>query len=1439
MKYSLKKLIGMACISAIIFCLISCDSVLPVPSISNGSGVSTLSEKLISTPENVKATHGKKGIITISWTQTPNAQFYFIYKASSPHDAYVQIEEVSATASSIDIKVPSGTSGYFKVAAVDTYGNVSDLSLSVYGTSLATPIITSIEESLDTATVYWYMLNVNQDSYLSSVRYNVNCYNLDGTIKETKTISATTDTRCTFEGLSNATKYYYEVEAYVASAQDSIERSLKLDSETAVNLIPKIADFTVSEGDYTNKIELSIKLPEIGKILAEGGSGGTSASSYENRPLYFVIQRQEKIEGNNTDRFETICEYLNFNGTTTQLVAEDTDKSEYEVGTLWESYAEGNTIVYADDITKENCGKKYEYRVLSFVDAYCAGTKFKKDNKITVTHDSKKAKVETGWAAASPRFVVQRGESSYVYEDQPEGSTAEPVVKYKSSDSVVFKVEWNDLGKASNYVYLLYENHRKLKPDNGGTVDTEGTNSFVVYNNSSYFNSVEEINNFIRKYEYTEPVDEQDEANAVSRGYYKYTLCIVPKNITETYSNPNENVTVVNDAAFIKVSDLSNIAITNGSGQAKSVIDSVVNGYKDKTVINFEWEDTATYKLKRNVLMDGSNEIDTSIESVLIPLVQSGETVPDGGKAYSLNGTTASVEDTGLIPGKRYSYSLFASNADFEDNESMSFVVETLGIPNVVFDKSSADYNTITVNWNKVQQASKYKIKHNSKEWIVKSSDLEAVGEEKKYVDENGEYEVHCTNGFAYTFIIKSNAIQDFETDAKTISATKAGENLTVQVDAVSCVNEETEVDSTEKILNDVYVLGPAQLDLKASEATTNYMIKVDWQNIEGVTKYALRRQCPNINSPEEPRVDIFCLSLNSSGSFDVTSNGEKIDTERMSVVTEGTRVVLSDKHVEATDSTKGYQVSQEQIAWGHEYIYSVTPINNVEHDPFDSSFIVNYQNITDTTSNGTSKKGFTSGYGLNVVASKSDSPDSIHITWDVPNSKATLKPQVWARPVGTTEWKTLGIYSTGTNNINVTLGEGDATSIDRCAKVEFAVNYEQNKTVSFKNSYLTYLAEKGYLDSNKKLTGNEPDNVGYEFTLQRFEADQPIAGSETFTEKVNWTLWNESNDDRKNKPGDGITGDCYEIYVLNKNCSNKWYKIATVSKEGKVTPTASSISWADVTVSGDINFLNVTANSVTDTAGVHDGLLKVQRDYLHYYKIVAKRKNSSGDVIEATLGAFDATDGVDSIAKKSVYTCRKISSEEFAKCVTLIMADVVHRKAAKEGSITGVNGTYSSTFDYVFLSHYKFYAEFDNYQHSFKKVPSSSDSFNSSFIIKTTNNGEGYADHDNTFASKGRIIYAWGDSNNPVSVSVTHESGLSSYQGSVSLIAGKHEKKTNWILDITYNNGKGDIKKTLSGDANVKAFFPFALGKQLEDGNDETDSSFPTMSGKWWEVRD
>ena len=58
-----------------------------------------------------------------------------------------------------------------------------------------------------------------------------------------------------------------------------------------------------------------------------------------------------------------------------------------------------------------------------------------------------------------------------------------------------------------------------------------------------------------------------------------------------------------------------------------------------------------------------------------------------------------------------------------------------------------------------------------------------------------------------------------------------------------------------------------------------------------------------------------------------------------------------------------------------------------------------------------------------------------------------------------------------------------------------------------------------------------------------------------------------------------------------------------------------------------------------------------MQRDYRHYYMIRAQRKNSAGNTIYTYIGLDE-----------NMWTYRRISAEEFAKNVLLIIADAVNQ---------------------------------------------------------------------------------------------------------------------------------------------------------------------------------
>lgn len=1464
MKYSLKNKMGLVLSFLAIMALSSCDNILPVPSIGPDSSSSGTSGKIIATPENVRATHGRKGVITISWTPIVNAQYYFIYKANSPHDKYIQIDEASAGSSFIDIKVPSGTSGYFKVAAVDAYEHVSDLSLAVYGTSLATPVITAIEEKEDTATVYWYMDNASEDSYLDKVIYYVHCYKTDGTEQETKRISATTETVCTFENLSSATRYLYEVETFIVSEQENIEKSLKIDSETAVNLSPKAAKFTVSDGTFTDKIQIKITLPQIGQIISETGHGGASVSSYEKRPLYFKILRREKIDGENNAPFTERVSYLNFRGETRQLVDSNTTAQDFYDGTPWNDYSEGNEIIYEDVIEANTRGVKYEYQVVSYVDCYYSDSA--RTKKIEVHNDPRNTKSITGWAAAKPKFVISKGEPAYA--DNP--TEEDPFNKSKISEYITFNSTWNSLGKESDYAFLIRENYKKLDNEKTGIPEIDERNSYILNGSTYYFNSLSEINEFIREYNFSIPVDEEDEANAPVRGCYNYSLCIVLASAKQTNPNPNASA----PSLFIEEPDASNIIISNKGDMPESIITDAKSGYSNKTVIKFKYSNRTDYKIKRR-LLTSEEQVDTTVDDVIYVLYNSASAPLSGAKPFTVSDGIATYEDTTLESGKKYSFSLLASNEVYSEVESTSVKVETLGKPEIIFDRLKTDYNSITVEWEKVLQASEYVISHNGSSWTLSAEELET--ETGKEVIDTDDYTVECLNGRSYTFKLKAKAISDFVNNGKSIESVKAGNSLSLTVEAKS------DVASVSSVIDNARILGPAKINLHANQAEDDNLIKLGWDLIDGVSLYCLRRESPNFNDSENPHIDYFYIS----DSCEVFNNNEKVSSDRIDVQILNGSVQMQDKQKAADEATIAYQTSQEYISWGVDFIYSVTPVKSQDDNPFEDGFCVTYSNINNSTS-GTAKKGFTKGYGMNIKASKGESPDTIHVTWDAPNeiSKRTLNAHLWARKAGSTKWISIELFNpNGDNEYDVHLGVGNLNEKDiRSAKVEFAVNYTTDSETVFEKSYISYLASKGTPDSKGNVV--EPDNVGYEFTLPAMNIDIPKGSSETFAERISWPMWDKINDSdgsydpnvyRLNKPGDGMSAsdDCYEIYVKNYNCSSKWYLVATISNDGTFNSKADDISyvdgsttvrWAHVTVNGKVNgreaWMTLQPNdNLTDSSGYHDGLLKVMRDYKHYYKIVAKRKNSEGTIISTVLGEFDVIHQNDPDAMNPYFTYRKITTEEFAKCVALNLADAMVKVGGQDGSsISGalmidaedVKGTFKIHSTYSKGSvpvNYNLTYEANNYINIFKKSPGSEvmdsetlkklpnvqTSIVSDFILNCSTGDNGYA-YNNT-------AYMWGKN----TVTVTHKNNLPSYQGTLTCNIGRCKNAISplytqvWDGSLECKNNSSSVIYKVSASDNktvLQSFFPYPLGTKIKEQNDGTNSSYPAMNGIWWEVR-
>lgn len=1407
------KRLGLVLSIVACFIFFGCKGMLPVPQVSQASDILLQGNKAIATPLNVTASHGQKRQITISWTPVSNAKYYYIYRAETPHSQFVQIDEAAGGEASKAISVPAGFSGYFKVAAVTGLGEISELSLASYGTSLASPVITDIQQDDEaaSATIYWFMENLNEKSYLSSVQFNVICYNPDGSEKDHILLSKTENTFCTFENLNTATIYSYDVEAYLLSDQTASEKSMKVDKATAVSLIPQVANFTATEGtEKDQKVTLTITLPQMAKTPSSTGTGGTDLPGYEDKPLYFKIQRFNEAN----QIYDTVVDYLSFNGSTTPL-----NKDHEDFGL----YTEGNTVTWYD--TNVERGIKYKYRVLSYVDNY-----FENESTTTrkvVTHDPAKANVKTGWAANIP--AISSTQVEYTKDIAANADDENIKAEYIKSASLKLNAIWESLGKEGDYKYVLVEKRFKIKSDNGDVEDETGTEKLLIQaNGSTYFDSIADIKDFEINFNFSAPVVNADKSttdaaeNANIRGYYKYSIYVIPSAVAE--ENPSPDLSI-KDKALVSKEDSSTRLVFNG--EVPTPVLNVADGYKSKAIISYNKQDKTTYKLVRETL-DADGKVITG-EDKTVDITE-----------------FATYEDETLEAGKAYQYTLYASTTGMLDIPSSTVRAYTLGKPDLTFDEAALDYSTITLKWRSAvspleadsikagtstDKHVKYTVEvpYNGTVISYDLSSHELNGTETVTFTED-DYTLNVINGTDYIFKLKKN-IEYFDYSAKTpkIAAENAGKSFGVTL-VVSNDRTEEEPDNHNDETVQARTLGPANSGITATKATSVNNIKVQWKKIPGIEYYAVRRTCPATTDEEEPKDDIIYVSKDGT----VKVNEEAVSTSRTVVSPQPDSFILTDQHCTATDAQDSYQTNQAKIAWGLEFEYTVIPVLSTDDNPFEDFDKVTY---TDDKNSIVTAKGYTPGYGLNVVATKAESADSVTVKWDKPNEFAKTQPKVWCRKENSADWIGGSPYTAGTTSCTIHLPDSL-----RADKVEFAITYDTNETAKFEPSYLTNL-------SNKKDSDGEALNVGYQFTLTSFYATAPVKTAETFSEQINWSK--DQNGERKKGAGDFIDGDCYEIQILNKNCSNKWYTIATLNKAGEFHPVNMSGKWYDITITDNGNdSATILPGSVSDAGGVHDGLLKVQRDYKHYYRLVAKRKTSAeGPEITAVLGDITNTTTNDSVAKEAVFGVRKISDEEFVKNVCLIVADASYKCGVQEWGATNddlpndacIKGATDGKFGLFHRGGTKnaIWGTKGDYKHIFYAMPSNeSESFTSAWTInipeKSTRGG----------ADGNKYYYFC-----PVEITVSHESGLPSYSGKINFSAGKQGSKsitaltdgvtTEWTVTATSQN----TSKTYSASKNeteFKKIFPYQLGAG-NGGYSAYTSSIPVFDPKsnWWEVRE
>lgn len=348
------------------------NELLDSPSFQNRGSYST---GRVAAPTNLTATQGGFRSITIKWTAAKSAVFYNIYHSDTATGNFTFLEQTPDATCSYTTSADPDVKKYYKIQSVDTNGEVSEqYSQICFGTTLATPIITSIKQNAkgDAITVRWYKgVNCTTDTYLNdSLNYTIVLYNADGTqVLREETISAmdvkeAADTKYTFTNLTPNTKYKIQIKAYTKSAQDSksTESSDKEDQSTAHSLIPAAPEnFSVSKGTSKDSVTLSWELPKYAEIK--------SATAFETRPVYFKIYR--KLESAPENAYEPIITYL---GTTVNADQPANDSTIYFEKTKTGESEESIITVTPKDSIAVDYSKADETKAEEAFPSYIPGT---------------------------------------------------------------------------------------------------------------------------------------------------------------------------------------------------------------------------------------------------------------------------------------------------------------------------------------------------------------------------------------------------------------------------------------------------------------------------------------------------------------------------------------------------------------------------------------------------------------------------------------------------------------------------------------------------------------------------------------------------------------------------------------------------------------------------------------------------------------------------------------------------------------------------------------------------------------------------------------------------------------------------------------------------------------------------------------------------------
>lgn len=803
-------------------------------------------------------------------------------------------------------------------------------------------------------------------------------------------------------------------------------------------------------------------------------------------------------------------------------------------------------------------------------------------------------------------------------------------------------------------------------------------------------------------------------------GYYKYRLYICPKD-SDGYEHAISTITAD-----------KTILVTDDEHKFVKVTDAEVDdGYANQFRLSWNYESNATY----TILWEDEDGTTGSLVLKKGDLERQLEERTVDNKTV----TYTTYYHTGVPDGVRRSYTIKA-DAGIPNEKKIEGVYETLGI--VVPEQVGIAYDEIVLSWKSVAQAKKA-----ADAFMVTYADNTAANPKIVYDEERD----------AYTCTVKNPRGYD--------DSAASGKPLSFNISATS---EKHDDQTTTARYDKARTLGPALINAKGGSGTDK-TITMTWDKVDGANGYLIYRTAYKAaGATEIESTDTLYYPAtddNISGSPSLVA-GEQVADKSIIITKSGGKYTLQDTDMSAPDNPSDFQKHQARISWGRPFGYIVLPVK----DKADFTFMVGTKTLADGskvdyTKNGTlaEAQGNTYGYGMNTAASKSDSAKDVFVAWEKPNAQTGLVPTLYRRVAGTDDSFTKVKEAENLSAVDTLEDE------DKYGTFEYIVQYgkkdgdkeKDGGALSVPASLLAELAATTETRYAYPEGRTEPQNKGYVLAA-KLSAKTDTA--DPYYETIGW--WDYSKR--------VIGPDKVTLSVYNNNIKDGWVEILTVDDKGCALAEDETI---DITTkaAAEPGSISVAPKSIAEgKSGTTNGMLKVLRDYKHYYKLEAERKNKNNELISYEVGA-----------DKDIYAWREITDEELIKTTMLILADIVKDSKIEEAT-TGTSYLFGTSWktaitdndggkvDWWQSAASEFKWKIIDYKHIWQEKPIT-DGLASFITLSDENGGENARGTKNA----GKLMHLCAkkdfDASKLISIKIIGDEGLpASYSGTLEFAAKK-----------------------------------------------------------------